>query len=158
MTHTFRAIVELAPNDRRGIDVECSCDGEYTYIYDDIYDALSERFRELYPENYYPLAQIVDIFIYENENGEANHYPVIANDNQKEDNIKKYDKKYEKILILECYRYRLTEEMLLYMSLVKYGVIENAEEYDNFDFDTYHKILEDMKAYNKKADEAEKED
>jgi hypothetical protein len=157
MTHKFRAIVELAPNDRRGIDVECSCDGEYTYIYDDVYDALTDRFRELYPEDYYPLAQIVDIFIYETENREINHYPVIANDSEKENNIKKYEKDYKKILILECYRYRLTQEMLLYMTLVKYGIIDD-EEYENFNFDIYHKILEDMKTYNKKATETENED
>ena len=47
--------------------------------------------------------------------------------------------------------------MLLYTLLVKYGVIDD-ETYENFDFDMYHKILEDMAAYNKKVDEAVKED
>jgi hypothetical protein len=158
MTHKFRAIVELAPNDRRGIDVECSCDGEYTYIYDDVYDALTDRFRELYPEEYYPLAQIVDIFIFETENREINHYPVIANDSEKENNIKKYEKDYKKILILECYRYCLTQEMLLYMTLVKNGIIEDTEDYGNFDFDVYHNVLEEMKAHNKRLEEVYKED
>jgi hypothetical protein len=44
------------------------------------------------------------------------------------------------------------------MSLVNHGIIESTEGYDNFDFDVYHKILEDMKTYNKKATETENED
>jgi len=71
--------------------------------------------------------------------------------------MKKYEYDYEKILILECYKYSLTKEMLLYMSLVKYGIIDD-ESYEGFDFDVFHKILEDMASYNKKVDEVVKED
>ena len=48
MTHKFKAIVELSPNDVREIETKCSCDGEYTYIYDDVYDDvyLEEEFDE----------------------------------------------------------------------------------------------------------------
>lgn len=157
MTHKFRAIVELAPNDHRIVEVECSCDGEYTYVYDDIYDALSDNMQTLYPESYYPHANITEIFIIENENGKEVEYPVVANDSEKDEKIKIYKCDYKKILILECYRYSLTKEMLLYTLLVKYGIIDD-EEYENFDFDICHKILEDMKQYNKKVTEVENED
>ena len=157
MTHKFKALVELSPSDVREIETECSCDGEYTYVYDDINDALLDKMQTVYPESYYPCANITDIFILENENGKEAEYPVVANDSEKDEHLKKYECDYEKILILECYKYSLTKEMLLYTLLVKYGIIDD-ETYENFDFDMYHKILEDMAAYNKKVDEAVKED
>jgi hypothetical protein len=157
MTHKFKALVELSPNDVREIETKCSCDGEYTYVYDDIYDALLDTMQALYPESYYPCANITDVFILENENGKEVEYPVVANDSEKDEHLKKYEYDYEKILILECYKYSLTKEMLLYMSLVKYGIIDD-ESYEDFDFDVFHKILEDMASYNKKADEVVKED
>ena len=152
MTHTFKANIELAPNDIREIEVECSCNGEYTYVYDDIYDALLDRLEEAYPAAYYPQAKITDFFILENENGEFKQYPVVANDSEKENNVKKYEKEYTKILILECYKYSLSDEMRLFMSLVEHKIIE--AEYDEFDFDTYHEILEDVKICKSKKENA----
>lgn len=150
MTHTFKANIKLAPNDIREIEVECSCNGEYTYVYDDIYNALLYRLEEAYPATYYPQAKITDVFILENEDEEFKQYPVVADDSEKENNVKKYEKEYIRILILDCYKYSLSDEMHLFMSLIEHKIIE--AEYDEFDFDTYHEILEDVKAYKNKKE------
>lgn len=142
----FKCTVDLGPNSSAENIVYAEFDkDEFDLTYDEVIDELYSEMDEKYPTEFYPKAEIKDIFIIKHENGKDNEYPVLA----ESQNTDKYQLAFDKILVLPEARYSLTPEMKLYMNMVKRGLIDKDHE---FDFDEMHEICGEFNSYMKEKE------
>ena len=137
---SFSAVVEFADdNTNDTIDIELDKDIS-SLTYDEVEEAICNEVDQKYGfsiedfEDDDPY-RIVDLVI--NEDGES--YPVVPEDADLKTLDKELDVK--KYLVLPWARYSLTPECKLWMKMKENGFVGEDEP---FDFETYHKLVEDV--------------
>ena len=147
---SFSAIVELPNaycNEEVTVDIELDKDIDHL-TYDEVEDAIyTKTIKEhgisepdVYDNDDYDDADfchIINIVINEKD-GES--YPVISE--SMDDSKLKSSKTYSKFLVLPDALYSLSPECKLFMQLKEQGIIDEDAA---FDYDKYHKILEENK-------------
>lgn len=122
MKHKFIGKVELSPGNIVDVEAFVESDALDNLMYDEVFDAISDEMDKKYPEEYYPRASISEIFIED----EGNLYPVVDD----EAKTARYNNSCEKVLVLPCYRYSLTDEAKLYQLLKDNHIIDEVAEFD----------------------------
>ena len=149
----FIGKIKLGPNDNGHNEVTVQFDkDENELLYDEVEDRLLIEMDKLFSIDDFPKSEIYEIFISKIEDDEKTYlYPVISDydvDNKTE-KFKRYQSKYNKILVLPEAVYELTPEMKLYFSLIKQGILN---ENSKFDFEKMHNILMSTKESEKVND------
>lgn len=111
-------------------------------VYDDLLDFLYEEMEKDIPHEKYPDADISEIFILKNENGEEHRYPVLS-ESEFKNNEEIYSKKYKKTLVLPEYTYTLTPSCKLAMILSKFDLYD-IEEFDVDEMDKLYEVLKKL--------------
>ena len=120
-----------------------SLEPECELTYDDVEFALLDECDKFFPNNDYEVDSI--FIIKDNEK-----YPVVAEENNEQmQQIKNTN--YKKYLALPYARYSISDEYKFYMSLCKSNILD--PDYNDFNFDEMHTILENLKAKDKNKDE-----
>ena len=118
-------------------------------LFDEVEEAVYSQMDKSFPEQYYPSADISDIFIFDSDNV-ARKYPVVCEDDKY--NIDKLQEKmkskkadFNKFLVLPSARYTLTAESAVYMLLKELGYID---EYEEFKIEDMKKIVDKVREYS----------
>lgn len=136
----FIGKVKLGPNDNAQNEVCVELEGsELDLTFDDVEVALFDKMTEIFPEDYYPKAEISEIFILETNGNFIDRYPVLS-DEEFESKKDEY-KHYAKILCLPYAVYSLTPEAKLHLCLSRYGLSDE----DVFDLATMKKLYAELK-------------
>lgn len=144
-TYTFVGVVSISPSDNRNIEIQLEAESELDLLWDDVYDNLCEKLDIDFPEEFYPKAEITDIFLkmQNSETNEMEFYPVIAIESEKQKYI---EKGYKKILVLDGYSYSLSDEYFLFETLKENGLIPDDTE---FNYDVMHTIINNFRNHLK---------
>jgi hypothetical protein len=150
----FIGKIKLGPNDIGSNEVVVSYEkNETELLYDEVENDLLDEMHKLFPQNYFPKAEISEIFIskYEDKCEKECLYPVVSDSeaDEKTDKFKNYKTKYDKILVLQSALYVLTPEMRLHFSLIEQGILNINDE---FNFEKMHNILMTTKESKKVND------
>lgn len=134
--------IKLGPKDKGCNEMVVNYDKNVDdMVYDDLLDTVYDELVKEFPVEDYPKADISEIFIVEHENDGEKLYPVLA-ESQFNENKEKYDKTYEKILVLPEYTYSLTNACKLSLILSKHGL--RCEDGD-FNMEKMNALYENLK-------------
>lgn len=137
----FIGKIKLGPNDTAHNEIEIELQSPETdLMFDDVEFGLYNEMEKHFPEEYYPKAEISEIFILETDSdGNENRYPVLSD--EEFESKKDLYKNYSKILCLPYAVYSLTPEAKLHVCLSRYGLLDE----DVFDLTMMKKLYAELK-------------
>jgi hypothetical protein len=119
-------------------------------LFDEVEEAVYFQMDKSFPEQYYPSADISDIFIFDSDN-DTKKYPVLCEDDKAkidelQAKMKLKNADFDKFLVLPSAIYTLTAESAVYMLLKDMGYID---EYEEFKIEDMKKIVDKVREYSK---------
>jgi len=142
INHEFKFNVRLGPGKIETIEFTLiPPDEDYGHMtYDYVEFAAMDEMETKYPNEYYPKSEIDGYILIKDDADEW--YPIVSDGDKEGIKSLKKSNEYNKFLILPDATYSLSPEYLLYMSMVKNGIID--EKKVSYDHDKMHSLLEEI--------------
>lgn len=138
---TFVAYIKTSPVDSNHrsneITVTVEKDEEHM-LWDDVECAVFDVMEKMFPMEYYPKAEVHEVFILDHDD-KAKRYPVVRENDEEAIRGLEKSREYEKFLVLPEATYSLSPEYRLFLELNDLGLIKDGTE---FDIEKMRKLLE----------------